>query len=273
MKFIVVLIYLVALIIDNLHLIILTIFAVMFISLFAIFIWPKTRRFFWGGAKSKFDSCNYNDLGEGLDFQQSQGVVQSRGSLMDLSHIHPRIQKKRERDVSYLPAQFVVFDLETTGLDPSRHQIIEIGAICVNRDELEHETFERLVSIEKKIPRRIVELTGITDGMLRTKGVLLGDAMADFSRFVGGLRLVSFNADFDLSFLRVAASQCGIRFDNPSSCALKMARRAWPGLRSYRLMDLAQIGGISLKNPHRAIGDCERALHVYLAAANKLQSS
>ena len=181
-------------------------------------------------------------------------------------------QASAPTNIGHLPTQFVVFDLETTGLDPSKHQIIEIGAIRVNRDSNQHDTYQKLVIAKRKLPKKIVELTGITDDLLKSDGVPLEAALKEFSDFVGELRLVSFNADFDLPFLRNAGAIHSIEFHNPTSCALKMARRAWPRRQSYRLADLARDGKLSLSNQHRALGDCERALHVYIAAASKLGS-
>ncbi len=175
-------------------------------------------------------------------------------------------------DISHLPDQFVVFDLETTGLDASKHQIIEIGAIRVNRSSDTHDTYQNLVRAKRKLPKKIVELTGITDELLKSDGVPLEDALNAFADFLGDLRLVSFNADFDLAFLHNAATEHGLEFRNPTSCALKMARRAWPKRASFRLNDLARDGNLSMSNQHRALGDCERALHVYIAAASKLRA-
>src|SRR3546814_208203 len=72
-------------------------------------------------------------------------------------------------DISHLPEQFVVFDLETTGLDASKHQIIEIGAIRVNRNSDRHDTYQSLITAKRKLPKKIVELTGITDELLKSR--------------------------------------------------------------------------------------------------------
>ena len=60
----------------------------------------------------------------------------------------------KKADLSMLPKQFVVFDLETTGLDPLKHEIIEIGAVKVNRDSDNHTTFQALIKPVKKVPKR-----------------------------------------------------------------------------------------------------------------------
>ena len=78
------------------------------------------------------------------------------------------IRPNREQHVrlNHLPEQFIVFDLETTGLDPSRHQIIEFGAIKVNRDSTNHQTFQTLVKPTRKVSTKITEITGTTNEML-----------------------------------------------------------------------------------------------------------
>lgn len=175
--------------------------------------------------------------------------------------------------IAHLPERFVVFDLETTGLDAAKHEIIEIGAIRVNRDATNHETFQALVKPNKKVPKKIVELTGITQEMLDSDGDAIDDALQGFAAFVGDLRLVSFNAEFDMAFVNAATARCGMTpFNNPVSCAMQMARRAWPGRKSYRLADIAKDGNLDSKDTHRALADCQRALTVYGAAASSLRS-
>jgi len=186
----------------------------------------------------------------------------------------PRSLASIKRSLHILPAHFIVMDLETTGLDSRRHEIIEIGAIRANRDSSEHTTFQAFVQPIGKVPKAITKLTGITQGMLDENGEPLKKVLQEFSEFAGNLRIVTYNADFDMAFLHAAAirSGCGLTFRNPVSCALKMARRAWPGRRSYKLADLSRDGGLSQSDSHRAIGDCLRTLTVYTAAVDILQS-
>ena len=170
-------------------------------------------------------------------------------------------------DLSHLPPQFVVFDLETTGLDATRDEIIEFGAIRVNRDSDEHQTYQMLVKPSEKLSAKIVQLTGITQEMLNTDGQLIGEALEGFLDFAGTLPLVSFNAEFDMAFLHAAASRHGRTVANPVSCALEMARRAWPRRKSYRLVDLAKDGSLDAADAHRALADAHNAMIVYVAAS------
>jgi DNA polymerase-3 subunit epsilon len=182
--------------------------------------------------------------------------------------------RPRPVSLAHLPERFIVLDLETTGLAAGTHEIIEIGAIRVNRDSTNHETYQALVKPKRRIPKKITEITGITQEMVNAEGVSLHEALADLAAFVGNHRIITFNAEFDIAFLHAAASEvASARLQNSVSCALKMARRAWPGRQSYRLADLARDGNLSSANQHRALGDCERALIVYTAASSRLRSA
>jgi DNA polymerase III epsilon subunit family exonuclease len=169
-----------------------------------------------------------------------------------------------------LPRQFVVLDLETTGLNRHGDEIIEIGAIRVSLDSDNHATFQTLVRSERKIPKKITQITGITQEMIDRDGIHVREALVQFGEFIGELPLVTFNAEFDMAFLHNVANKHGVTLKNSYTCALKRARRAWPGLSSYRLSDLAQMGKLETSNAHRALGDCQRALIVFTSATSVL---
>lgn len=184
-----------------------------------------------------------------------------------------KFSSKRKLDLSVLPSVFVVLDLETTGLDPDKHEIIEVGAIRVERDSENHATFEALVRPRTKITKRIAEITGITQVMVDEDGNELGETLREFKKFIGDHPLVSFNAKFDMAFLHNAAKTHNLEINNRTSCALEMARRAWPGRESYKQADLAKVGNLSSEGTHRALGDCRRTVIIYSAAAEILKSA
>jgi DNA polymerase III epsilon subunit family exonuclease len=179
---------------------------------------------------------------------------------------------EQEVDGFALPEEFIVFDLETTGLSPQDCEIIEIGAIKVNRDSGEHITFQALVKPSILIPSKITHITGITQKMINKDGEDIKAVIPEFLDFIGDLRLVAYNARFDMGFINAAVAKQGLKIKNPHSCALKMARRAWPDLESYKLVDVAERGGLSAKGNHRALKDAELTMTVYAAAAETLES-
>ena len=174
-------------------------------------------------------------------------------------------------NIQHLPEPFIVADLETTGLDSNKHEIIEIAAIKVNRDSNNHVFFTGLVKPKKKIPAKITSITGITNEMVETDGEAIESIIPQFLNFIEELRLVFYNAPFDMSFLNKAASDLGIKIKNPISDALTMSRQAWPNLPSYKLTDLAKMGNLDTSGAHRALEDCKMTMTVYGAASTLLK--
>ena len=170
-----------------------------------------------------------------------------------------------------VPKQYVVVDLETTGLHCERHEIIEIGAIRIDRDGEEHVTFNALVVPSKRIPGKITQLTGLTRKQLVKEGISLEEALPAFLEFCGDLPLVAYNAKFDRAFIERACSQVGRPMPSGEwHCALEVSRAAWPHMQSFRLSHLASVGGLNLDNEHRALGDCQRAATIYQTAVRTL---
>jgi DNA polymerase III epsilon subunit-like protein len=130
--------------------------------------------------------------------------------------------------------------------------------------------FESLVVPQKIIPAKITKIDNITQAMVVENGRELESVLKEFREFVGDLRLVTFNSKFDMAFLNSATSNFGYKIENPVSCALKMARRAWPGLKSYKLIELAKLGGLSSAGTHRALKDAELTVTVYTTAVHEL---
>lgn len=173
----------------------------------------------------------------------------------------------------YLPETFIVLDVETTGLDADRHEIIEIAAIRYQKGTTTHATLQALVKPAKKVPKKITEITAITQEILDAKGEPLAEVLRDLIAFVGECRLVTFNAEFDMAFLHAATARHGLpKINNPVSCALKMARRAWPKRKTFRLRDLASDGEFAGGAGHRALEDARCALIVYAAAVAELKT-
>ena len=107
-----------------------------------------------------------------------------------------------------LEGDFIVFDLETTGLKPTTEEITEIAAVLVRDGEI-RDSFQTYVNPHKPIPPEITELTGISDDTVRDAPEL-SDAIARFLEFAGNRVLVAHNAGFDMSFLKAACSRLSI---------------------------------------------------------------
>ena len=164
-------------------------------------------------------------------------------------------QKKGRRLSGYKP-DYVVFDLETTGLSPETDKIIEISAVRVRGGKAE-KNFSTLVNPGRKIPAAASRVNGSTDAMVADAPVI-EDALADFLLFIEQDILVGHNIhSFDMKFLYQALSEeLGKELPNDYIDTLPMARRCLPQLRRHRLTDLAAHFRISTEGAHRALNDC-----------------
>ena len=152
-----------------------------------------------------------------------------------------------------LNGEFVVFDVETTGLSAATERLTEIGAVLFAGGEIK-ESFNTFVNPEKPIPEKIVQLTSITDEMV-ADAPKEEEALRQFLEFVGDRPLVAHNASFDMSFIRAAAGRHGITVDNTSVDTLTIARSLYPELGKYKLDVIAKHLGLEEFHHHRACDD------------------
>ena len=157
-----------------------------------------------------------------------------------------------------LSGSFVVFDTETTGLNTQMDKLIEISAVRVENGKIT-EAFDTFVDPAMPIPAKVVELTGINDGMVA--GAPDPDtALKQFLKFAGDRVLVAHNAHgFDIPILQAAARRAGVEFRNPYIDSLPMAQALYPGLGNYKLDTVNKYLELPKFNHHRA-GDDAAAL-------------
>ncbi|WP_225130638.1 MULTISPECIES: 3'-5' exonuclease [unclassified Bradyrhizobium] len=164
-------------------------------------------------------------------------------------------------DYRFDPEQdYVVVDIETTGAWSSGDRITEIGAVKVRNHQVVDE-WHSLVNPQRPIPAKIVQLTGITNEMVR--GAPLFVELADsFMNFMGDGIFVAHNVNFDYGFIAYEFERLERRFRFPKLCTCTGMRRRFPGLKSYGLGSLCEIYGIELDNHHRALCDARASVHL-----------
>jgi DNA polymerase III subunit epsilon len=158
--------------------------------------------------------------------------------------------------LSLLGAPVVIFDFETTGLNPVKDEIIEIGAkkIFLEDAGAEELEFATLVKPSRNLSDEIKSITGLDDADLA--GVPnIEHALPEFIQFIKGSILVAHNADFDWAFLKHQCEKQGVDISWPCLCTLKMARIHHRDLESRNLDQLARHYGLSFDSRHRSIGD------------------
>ena len=149
--------------------------------------------------------------------------------------------------------EIVCFDIETTGLDKRRDVITEIGAVILRNGQIA-ETFNTFANPGRPLDREIVELTGITDDMLRG-APSQAEAIAAFLDFAGDRLLAAHNAEFDMGFIAEGCQRMGRPFRNPSLDTLILAQNLLPDLGKYKLDIVANHLNLPAFNHHRASDD------------------
>ncbi len=159
--------------------------------------------------------------------------------------------------------EYIVFDLETTGLSASSERITEFGAVKI-RDGQIVDTFSTLVNPKKSIPPKVVELTGITDAMVQDAPEE-AQALEMWRKFCSDdAVLVAHNAEFDVSFLRQAYRRSNTEFHNTYVDTLVMARSMFPNLKNHKLDTVADYLNAGDFNHHRACDDASVLGRIFL---------
>lgn len=166
---------------------------------------------------------------------------------------------------------FVVFDLETTGFNPLKEDLLEIGAVKIKNGETIGEFKSMIRPVKAELTPAIEKLTGITPEMVKDAPEP-ASVLHDFLEFAAGTVLVAHNAQFDVGFITAKHQQF---FDQPlavvSLDTLGLARSIWPNFKSYKLNAVAKELGIELLNHHRAVDDAQCAAGILLKAMEEVE--
>jgi DNA polymerase-3 subunit epsilon len=164
--------------------------------------------------------------------------------------------------------EFVVADIETTGLSPDKGaRIIELAGVKVKNREI-IDTFQQLIYPEQKVYQQTIDLTGITNEMLTGQPVF-GQVLPKFYQWMGNSVVVFHNAMFDWDrFLSFFFKKVGIIAQNEVIDTLILSKQYTPGLEKHGLGILCDVYGIPLSNAHRALADSEATAHLLMHFLN-----
>ncbi|MEW6447404.1 MAG: helicase C-terminal domain-containing protein [Bacillota bacterium] len=166
----------------------------------------------------------------------------------------------RERDMVY-----VAVDIETTGLDPARDEIIEVG-LCRIENGMVTDSFSSLVRPSGPVPLKVKRLTGIDDYLLQ-KAPLWREIAAEVASFIGSAALIGHNVTFDAVFLSRYLNR---PFTGPLLDTWELARFLLPGLQGYSLERVASLAGVSCPVQHRALPDAQATAELFIALLKRL---
>ena len=169
--------------------------------------------------------------------------------------------KDAEYDDNISKNTFVVFDVETTGLDADTCELIEIGAVKVVNGVVS-EKFQTLIKPKKKISDLITDITHITNEMVENAPIS-EQAIKDFYLFAKGTVLSGYNVGFDMKFIQNAGRDVGLKFENEVQDVMVLARQK---VRSsnFKLGTVVKALGIELVDAHRAFNDAYATAKVLL---------
>lgn len=172
-------------------------------------------------------------------------------------HNHSRINKKRN---------FVVLDLETTGLNPLNDQIISVGAVKNENGKIK--SFYQLVKLSEareKIPSKIKKLTGLSEHLLELKGRSQSEVLTDLFQFTGNLPILGYNLAFDERFIRIALMNNKLELvDNETKDILPIIKSSDKFLDNYHLETVLKRYGIVNSNPHNSLSDAQATFELAL---------
>ena len=196
------------------------------------------------------------------DFKVIYGV---EGYLVDDTKLIVQNSKHQSLDDTY-----VVFDIETTGLNAKKVKIIEIGAVKVQNGEI-IDRFSVFIDPEEPLPYDIVNLTHITDDMLRGQEKI-DTILPKFMEFCGDSILVAHNADFDTGCILAQCQKLGIKWDFTYVDTVPLAKFLLPSLKNYKLDTVGAAMNVSLDNHHRAVEDAECTAQFFVKFLADLKS-
>lgn len=158
--------------------------------------------------------------------------------------------------------EYVVLDIETTGLSKYMHQITEIAAVKIRNGKTINQ-FQTLVNPGIHIPSFITRLTGIDDKMVKD-APSIKEVLPDFLKFLGENIMVAHNATFDYGFLNHNAERhLNIRLKNEKVCTRRLANRLLPDLPSKKLGTLCEYMQVKNKQAHRALSDAKATAELF----------
>jgi DNA polymerase III epsilon subunit family exonuclease len=188
-------------------------------------------------------------------------VDTTKRTAVDIANLKYYIESSADTDT------FVAFDFETTGFSAAWDEIIEIGAVKVVKGKVV-DKFSTLVKPYRKIINKSIKINGITNEMV-ADAQEISSVIPAFKEFINGYNLVGHNVVFDMKFLDVNLARIGENISCRVYDTLKLSRKYFKGMSSYKLTELSRTLNMEHTNAHRALSDAETTTELYLKCFNE----
>lgn len=194
------------------------------------------------------------------------------GTTISLFGLEKRDRSNKGKNLLIFPSEYVVIDLETTGLDPRIDEIIEIAGVKYSEDK-EIDRFQSLVNPGFKIDQFITDLTGITNEMLQS-APMLSSVLPEFFSFVGDNIVIGHNINFDINFIYDNAENLSLPdFSNDFVDTMRLSRRLYKDMDNHKLSSLVSYLDVSKEVDHRALSDCIKTNSCFLIMKNYVKEN
>ncbi len=172
-------------------------------------------------------------------------------------------------EAASIPGRLALLDVETTGADPRRDRITELGVLLVD-DGAVIEEWATLVNPGRTIPPGIQTLTGITCEMV-DGAPAFEDVAMELARRIDGRLLVAHNARFDYAFLRNEFRRAALPYRSEVLCTVRLSRALFPEHPKHNLDALIERFGLACDGRHRALSDARLLLYLLRAVAARVE--
>ena len=177
------------------------------------------------------------------------------------------------RDKPLRELTYVVFDCETTGLEPKKDEVVQVGAIrVVNGRPINTELFDTLVNPGMPIPVTSTKVHGIDNSMV-AQAPAFGDVCANFQKYAKDSVLVAHNAAFDMAFLHKQAKNAEDAFDHPVLDTVLLSAVVFGGSATHTLDAICDRFGVTIpeEQRHTAMGDAVATAEVFVKMVSVLE--
>lgn len=206
--------------------------------------------------------------------ERRPGILSDRPEFYDFSLFETQYSG-RDANEPLDGLDYVVFDTETTGLNPSRGDgIVQISGVRLVKGRATGEKFNTLVNPGVPIPASSTRFHGISDDMV-ADAPLVTEAIRSFRAFVEDAVLVAHNAAFDMKFLRMREAECGVAFDNAVLDTLLISFVLQPSHTTHTLDAIAARFGVDISDEvrHTALGDARATAEIFVKMLPVLRRS